>query len=371
MILEGANILKEETNYTIYAMNSSTAGQYCVIIPKSTGETVNMLIDLHKKNIFDEVTSGRKSKEELINELIKEYNDVKVKYENGILILPMISEEEFKIAVDQLNKQKMFDETKKIGAITSELYKKLTEIGIQKQKIDQKIIIILKKAEDEKYVNWLKEQMPNYVDGVSLEEKKEEVENPFANGDIFGISNEEVKNEVSTPEEKIEIPSVETPVAKSTGGIFDNIPSPVDVKGTSPLPETAPSVVEAPKPTIENNNTESANIFETKSETIESTPEPPKPTPTVQEQTPDTKESATQFFEAPRPLKNVELEGTTTFSAIPNIPQETVENTNEEPLEKNKKSGGFVNLAIILVVLIIVTIASVELGKFLYSVYGA
>ena len=67
MILEGANKLKEENEYIIYAMNSATAGQYCVIIPNNPTGTLNMLIDLHYKKMFDDVTSGVKSKDELTN----------------------------------------------------------------------------------------------------------------------------------------------------------------------------------------------------------------------------------------------------------------------------------------------------------------
>ena len=35
-----------------------------------------------------------------------------------------------------------------------------------------------------------------------------------------------------------------------------------------------------------------------------------------------------------------------------------------------KKSNGFVNLAILLVILVGVTLVSIELGKFLYNTYG-
>ena len=65
----------------------------------------------------------------------------------------------------------------------------------------------------------------------------------------------------------------------------------------------------------------------------------------------------------------VALEGTTTFSPIP----ETTDSSPAEPATStpDKKSGGFVNVAILLVVLVVVTIVSIELGKFLFSVYGA
>ena len=163
MILEGANKLKETNEYNIYTINSAAAGQYCVIVPNDTTGTLNMLIDLHQKPLFDEVSSGTKTKDDLINVLTEEYQKGKAKYPSSILIVPMINNEEFSSAVSTLDKQKMFDETKKIGAITSELYKKLTSAGLDKQKIDQKIIMIENKEEDTKFGICSFNQVTNFV----------------------------------------------------------------------------------------------------------------------------------------------------------------------------------------------------------------
>ena len=358
MILEGANKLKEDINNSIYAINSTTAGQYCVVVPNNASGTYNMLIDLHKKHLYDEVSQGTKTKDSLLDELTNEYEKVKTQYPCGLLIIPMINEEEYLSAIKTLDKQKMFDETKKIGAITSELYKKLIDSGIEKQKIDQKIIMIQKQAEDEQYVNWLKEQMPGFVEGVSLE-KKEEVktnENPFMGTDIFGTTSQEVNNN----ENKEQTPTpVVTPTENITqnvtGGIFDSTPTTQEQPApVNPIPTT-------------NNNT---SLFESPQENN------PQPAPSIPEpvNTPveSPKEVQTPTPEEPKAIQNTALEGTTAFSPIPNTPQQPVENTQPEQTEEGrKKSGGFVNLAILLVVLIVVTIVSIELGKFLYSVYGA
>ena len=233
MILEGANKLSDNNEYSVYTMNSAAAGQYCVILPNNTTGTLNMLIDLHQKQLFDEVSKGTKTKDDLIKVLTDEYLKGKEKYPNNILIVPMINNEEFSSAVATLDKQKMFDETKKIGAITSELYKKLTAAGIDKQKIDQKIIMIENKEEDTKFVNWLKEQMPNFVEGISLTEApKEEVQapaEPTATPDIFGLLAEE--------------PKVETPA-----------PAP------EPTPEPAPEPVRLEKPESPESKIEMANL---------------------------------------------------------------------------------------------------------------
>ena len=79
--------------------------------------------------------------------------------------VPNISAIFFQNIVNNSDKQKMFDEVQKIGSITSELYKKLTSQGIDKQRTDQKIIIVEKDNCDEKFVLWLKEQngMNNFI----------------------------------------------------------------------------------------------------------------------------------------------------------------------------------------------------------------
>ena len=358
MILEGANKLKEEVDYIIYATNSVAAGQYCVIVPKNPTGTLNMLIDLHHKKMFDEVSAGRQTIDNLTNKLAEEYQVLRKKYQDGLLVVPMINEEEYQSAVKNLDKQKMFDETKKIGAITSELYKKLTESGIDKQKINQKIMLIEKGTEDKEYINWLKEQMPNYVEGVSLEPQVEAATNPITNGNIFGSPTAE---------------TVVEPTPKA-GGIFDNSPT---TSTPEPIPEPIPATLVAeekiPTPPVANSAEEQNssvsngnNIFAPPSNTVE----PQKPVETVTTQSP-TPEPTVQNLEAPKPVQNIELEGTTTFSPIPNSPQASEENTTEGGEATPKKNGGFVNLAILLAVLVVVTIVSIELGKFLFSVFGA
>ena len=129
MTLEGAINLNETTDYIIYTMNSVTTGQYGVVVPKNINGTLNMLVDLHMKGLFDGVSNGTKTKDELVNLITEEYNKLKTKYAEGMLVMPMIDEANFNNTIATGDKQKMFDEVKKIGAITSELYKKLTEAG--------------------------------------------------------------------------------------------------------------------------------------------------------------------------------------------------------------------------------------------------
>ena len=321
MILPGANELKKETDNTLYAASSEAAGQYFVFTPNNTDNKMNMLIDLHGKPIFDAVTNNTKTKDELITDLTNKYTEAKAKYPNGILIFPMLDEAEYNKAVNELDKQKMFDGTKKIGAITSELYKKITESGVGKDKIDQKIMIIENEEVDTKYVNWLKEQMPGFVEGVSLkqEEKIEEAPATVSN-DIFGIA-----------------PAAAQPATEPTAPA--NEPEKVDIFGIPLSQEAAPVAAQPVQPT---------------------------PAPVTNELPKE--EPANE----PTAVTSVPLEGTSLFNKIEAPKSETPEQPTAEPAaQEPKKSGGFVNLAILLVVLIVITIASVEFGKFLYKVFGA
>lgn len=417
MKLEGANILKEDSTYTIYAFNSETAGQYCVTVPNEPKETINMLIDLHEKKLFDEVTAGTKTKEDFTKVIEEEYLNIKGVFPCGILITPMLNEDEYSNAVNNLDKQKMFDETKKIGAITSELYKKLIENGIEKQKINQKIKIVEKNETDDKYINWLKEQMPNFVEGVSLAKEETPVEQPKTEtvNDIFNNQpkEEENKTEPTPQEEPVPAPigiveesapvlppvseQVETEMPKIEG-IFDNEPEPTPPQVEQPkeekeaelpkenvdifgIPQEQPQVTPQSEPIQEEPSTPAEPVSPElpKEEVVEPAPqeapielpkEEPTPTSEPTQSNEETTEKTEEPIQEPKAVQDVALEGTTAFSPIPNNPQETVENQQVEETPK-KRSGGFVNLAILLAVLIVVTIISIELGKFLYSVYGA
>lgn len=382
MTLEGAIKFHEADGYIVYTMNSATTGQYCVVLPKNGSGVMNMLVDLHMKGLFDSVSSGTKTKEQLVEEVGKEYLNVKEKYSNAMLVLPMIEEVGLQSAVQNNDKQKMFDEVKKIGAITSEIYKKLTDSGVEKQNIDQKIIIVEKQDNDVKFVAWLKEQMPNFVDGVHYSELEPKVApvNPFMDNAVTGSDSNSVTTE----------PVVENPIP-SGSSIFDNA-----VSSTSVESNPVPSVTPVPEPVVSTPSLENANVdifgiptsvngvaSPTPSVNPESvvasstsvdpfvTVAPASPVPTV---VPEATPTAVTDVPQPQPVNNVGLEGTTTFSPIPNLTPVAENNstvTEEENPEQKNGSKGFVNLIILLVVLVGVTIASVELGKFLYSVYGA
>ena len=375
MTLEGAINLNETADYIIYTMNSAAIGQYGIVMPKTIQGTLNMLIDLHMKASFDEVSSGSKTKEQLIVKIGEEYSKVKSKYSDGVLVMPMIDGSLFQNVVATGDKQKMFDLVKKIGAITSELYKKLMESGVEKQKIDQKIIIVEKNQDDENFVLWLKEQMPNFVDGFRYSELSEgkEVINPFmSDNSLFGPAVDVSKNEVIAPN----VPSV------NGGGIFDNATSSVPVDSViSVEPATKVNL----DPSVQNQSSSisrgNIDIFgiptnvqdANQSESIVV----PDNNTTTQSTTMSNNVGANSIssIETPKPVESSPLEGTTTFRTIAssNVPEGAIkeEEFSKEGGVSKHTSNGFVNLLILIVVLIGVTIASIELGKFLYSVYGA
>ena len=351
MKLEGANAFSENNLFTIYTVNSMTSGEYAVVMPKEVMGTVNMLIDFHQKSFFDNLISGSKTKDDLMKVLEGEYNFIKNTYSNFMLVLPMFDENSYISIVNSKDKQKMFDEVKKIGAITSEVYKKVTESGFNAQNIDQKIIILEKTNEDTSFVEWLKEQMPNFVEGLKYQEVKQEAVNPFMGVNPFGPA--PVENPTSTT------------VHPSGNSIFD---TPV-----TPQPVVQPEPVVAPTPNndIFGNPTPIQPTVEPTQQTQSTMPNIGFSTPTENVSTP---------VATPQPINTVDLEGTTAFRPIPGDTTQ-VQNTNpssqpveeksiEEVQEEHKASKGIANLLILLVILVGVTLASIELGKFLYNVYG-
>lgn len=359
MTLNGANVFFDTTDYTIYTMNSVNTGRYCVVLPKNNNGTYNMLVDLHMQNAFDSVSNGSKTKEQLVEEIKNEYMGVKTKYNDGILVLPMIDENLYANAVITNDKQKMFDKVKKIGAITSEIYKKLTDDGIDKQKIDQKIIIIIKNNDDIKFVDWLKEQMPDFVIGINLSELQAN-NNPFmANSNPF-MANEQPSNDVFGPVAPVNNNSVDNNIFNTPSQ--ENTPEPTnpvndvfnptattssEVVQPQPIPEQVATETVAPvQPVVEPTNTEVNNVQVT----------PAPSTETVNAE--------------PAPVQATPLEATTTITPVQQPAGETAPVETPENIPAKKGSKGFGNLLILLVVLVGVTFISIELGKFLYNTYG-
>lgn len=329
MTLEGANNFSDNNNSITYTVNSTQSGQYCVVIPKNTDNKINMLVDLNMKNSFDSVINNKTNKEELVKLIDEEYTHIIGEYPSGILVLPMLDINELNNAIVSNDKQKMLAETKKIGNITSELYQKLSNGDIDKSKIDQKIIIIKKTDTDNKFVDWLKEQMPNFVDGINYEELKNKDVSNIDLGNVNPFTGENSNNVDAVPVNDIFGTTDNSDNTTLNNEIQSSEPTqPVNVENT---PEQLPS------DNISN---------DTNNDIIE-------PQPIA-----DTKLETTQAL----PTSNNDI------STNETTPDST---DNQENHELDKKSGGFANLLILVVILIGVTVASIELGKILYNTFGS
>lgn len=377
MKLEGANAFSENNLFTVYTVNSMTSGEYAVVMPKEVMGTVNMLIDFHQKSFFDDLISGSKTKDDLMKVLEGEYNFIKNTYSNFMLVLPMFDENSYISIVNSKDKQKMFDEVKKIGAITSEVYKKVTESGFNAQNIDQKIIVLEKTNEDTSFVEWLKEQMPNFVEGLKYQEEKKEEINPFMGVNPFGPA--PVENPTSTTVQPSGNSIFDTPVTPQPAVTPTVEATPNnDIFGNS-IPQTPTPVQQSSNETpIENTNSIFGNPTPTQP-TVEPTQQVQSTMPNIGFSTPT--ENVSTPVATPQPINTVDLEGTTAFRPIPGDTTQ-FQNPNpttatpieaksiEEVQEEHKSSKGIANLLILLVILVGVTLASIELGKFLYNVYG-
>ena len=383
MTLEGANAFCENNLFTIYTVNSMTSGEYAVVIPKNVIGTVNMIIDFHRKELFDQLISGNKTKENLIKEVEVEYNFIKNTYPNFMLVFPMFVENDYISTVNSNDKQKMFDEVKKVGAITSELYKNVTQGGFLAQNINQKIIILSKTNEDIKFIDWLRIQMPNFVEGLKYVEEKKEEANPFMGVNPFGPA--PVENPTSTTVQPsgnsiFDTPVTPQPAVQSEPAVTPTVEATPnnDIFGNS-TPQTSSPVQQPSNETpVESTNSIFGNPTPTQT-TVEPTQQAQSTMPNIGFSTPA--ENVSTPVVTPQPINTVDLEGTTAFRPIPGDTTQ-FQNPNpttatpieaksiEEVQEEHKSSKGIANLLILLVILVGVTLASIELGKFLYNVYG-
>ncbi len=376
MTLEGANAFCENNLFTIYTVNSMTSGEYAVVIPKNVIGTVNMIIDFHRKELFDQLISGNKTKENLIKEVEVEYNFIKNTYPNFMLVFPMFVENDYISTVNSNDKQKMFDEVKKVGAITSELYKNVTQGGFLAQNINQKIIILSKTNEDIKFIDWLRIQMPNFVEGLKYVEEKKEEANPFMGVNPFGPA--PVENPTSTTVQPSGNSIFDTPVTPQPAAQPESAVAPNnDIFGTATQASSSGQQSSNETP-VENTNSIFGNPTPIQT-TVEPTQQAQSTMPNIGFSTPT--ENISTPVATPQPINTVDLEGTTAFRPIPGDTTQ-IQNPNpttvtpveaksiEEVQEEHKASKGIANLLILLVILVGVTLASIELGKFLYNVYG-
>ena len=351
MNLEGAISFSENDVSNIYTMNSSSAGQYCVIVPKNPDGVLSMLVDFSKKDLFDSLTNGTISKDDLLKEINEEYSKLRENYSSGMLIFPMMVKSDLDSAVNNDDKQKMFDGTKKIAAFTSDVYKKVIDSGVDKAKISQKIIIVENDETDSKFVTWLKEQQPNFVDSVKYDKPNNDtVQNNTVDVDIFGAPAVEpqpvtgdifASNNVEEQVENVpEVESLDNPEVTQEPEVANN-----DIFGGEAVVDSVEPVNE-----IIDNSNDGIN-----QETTDEQPMEPRPIENVSLNNETQPVNNTDLNVEPQPEQNVVSEAT----------------NEENDVSVDKKSGGFANLLILLVILAVVTVVSIEFGKFLFNTFNA
>jgi hypothetical protein len=325
MTLEGAINFSENDISTIYTMNSPQTGQYCVVIPKNVDGVLSMLVDVSKKSLFDSLINNVITKDELIKKINEEYKYVRDSYSSGILVLTMVDKNLFNSAVNSNDKQKLFDETKKMAGVTSEIFKMLTKSGVDKSRINQKITIIENDDNDVKFVEWLKLQQPNFVEGVNLtklKEKSDSLNNPFASVNPFTGDTNSMLN--SNPSDSI------------FGPVQGNVENTVSTEGKSN---------DIFGQNLSNDEQSSANNLQQDNVSL----------PVME----------------PKPIQSVSLDNDSN-DGNNNLQSVGTGDSlvDDDSSDIDKKSGGFANLLILLVILVVVTVVSIELGKFLYGTFG-
>lgn len=321
MTLNGANKFSENQNYEIYTINSQDTGRCAVILPKNLADGISMLVDLNMKSVFDNLINNIITKDDLVRKIDEEYEKISKKYPSGVIMFPMLDREILANIISSNDKQKMIDETKKISGVTSVIYNDLTTSGIEKSRINQKLMIIEKNDIDIKFVNWLKEQMPNFVDGVDYQQlsvEKAVNNNPFANVNPF-------------TGESVDVEERKQPVNDIFGPTND----------------------EQSKEEVNKND-----IFASNSEPVSNNVFDPKPVQDVNLNSSSNQDGAL-------------VEPKIVSVSEPQKEENNVSDSGEVENSIDKKSGGFANLLILLVILTVVTVVSIQLGKFLYNTFGA
>ena len=81
--------------------------------------------------------------------------------------------------------------------------------------------------------------------------------------------------------------------------------------------------------------------------------------------------STSNNVDGPKPVESTSLDNTMTFTNVAEQISDTTEDTSADGVDDSNKSKGFVNLAILLVVIGVITFISIEIGKYLYNTFGA
>lgn len=307
-LLDGNNdIVTLKSNFE-FSIYSLNGSDICLfVVPEKINGNQVLYLDLDNKNSYDELINGTKTKEQVVDKIEEDYNILKGTYSNAVYVVPSFDLS----SLDSILSSEVVDKQAVFNSVSSimSVTRKIESVLHSKNvSINHTINVIEKSEGSKKFALWLSNQ--NIGRGINYENLKSKVQN-------VTNSSEEVK-------------VVENPFA-SVRTVSE------DRENTIANNESIPNI----EPTIE--QTASVVVSENISnQNVGNTIEK------VQE---------------PNPVNNVNLNSPE--MAIPERQQGMVK-------ARRMKIGnkGYVNIIILMAVLVGVTFVSIQIGKFLYNIYG-
>lgn len=181
-------VFATDANFTIYSMGNESTGLYFACVPNNLKDTLKVFVDLHKKgdfNLYREIRNDLK-REDLVVKLKDVNKFINGMNHSGVYVMPFIDI----AAVENLNDQAKGEEFnrvfKMIAGCTKDVSEKLNNFSNGQRTIEQAITIIEQTESDKHFVAWLKQQFPNFVLGITLDDlrKQYQVENQIVNQNV-------------------------------------------------------------------------------------------------------------------------------------------------------------------------------------------
>jgi len=170
-------VFASDADFTIYTMGGEQTGVYFACVPNNIKSSVDIYVDLNAKgdvDLYKDVRDPLKQQELMtkLNEVNKMINGLN---KTGIYVLPSIDTTLIQKNLDGNPKINDYNTVfKLITNCTKEVSQKLNDVSNGKQTINQMIKIVEKNESDKEFVKWLKEQFPLYVDGITLEDLRQQ-----------------------------------------------------------------------------------------------------------------------------------------------------------------------------------------------------
>lgn len=307
-LLDGNNNVTLLKSNSDFSVYSLNGNDICLfVVPEHVNGSLSLYLDLNMESDYKDILSGVKSQQQVIKKIEGDYDLLDNLYKNSVYVVPNFNTSNLSNVLDVNDKQAVFNSITNLAVFTKGIQSVLATKGVS---LDTKINIVVKNEVDNKLGNWLSIQ--NIGKGVSFEELKsnnrsQNMSNPFMNS-------------ASTSS---------NPFAD-----FQNSQSVVD----QTVVQSQPSQAVNNQPIFGDSTVQSPS----------------------QSQIGQNVQVSSTSVQGPAPVQGVTLESYEQ--------EEVVARPKGRKLELGRK--GYVNIVILMAILVGVTLISIQLGKFLYSIYG-